>query len=516
MIKEKKENSFLRSAVGIYLSLAFFGLPLIVTDGYFNITETKSRFFYIVSIALIICTAVYGVFRAFSEKNKGFSLSEKLKKPSATDISLLIFAGFVLMSSALSSYQKDVWWGGSSRYQGAVTVLLYILVYFIVSRGYGNSQGFLFSAVAAFSLVCIIGVFNCFDIEILGFYDELPDNYKSAYVSTIGNINFYSSYICLLFPLVMCGFCQTKEKLSVIVYSFALVTGSLGMMVTSSESFVIGFVLSMVIIPLFLSGDVAKLKKYLLGTLTVVISSQIFNLIYSLSEEKNVEISELLSIFVRPYVAAVIAAVCISVYFLLDKKPDTVKVVKKIYIVFLCVGFTGTVICFALSNTVGIGSLDGYFKITEEWGTYRGLIWKQCIEAYSEFSFGEKLFGIGPEALYRVVETAEVFGERKLDQAHNEYLQYLLTTGTFGLLSYLSVILSITVTVVKRLRHNTLAIGAFAALVSYWVQAIVNIAQPFTTPIMYLYIALIGGMLLWENKKQQTDSAKTTKRGNGK
>lgn len=159
-------------------------------------------------------------------------------------------------------------------------------------------------------------------------------------------------------------------------------------------------------------------------------------------------------------------------------------------------------LCFVLSNTVGIGSPDNIFKISESWGTYRGGIWKQCIEAYRNFSFKEKFLGIGPEALYRVLAPLEVHGNKSLDQAHNEYLQFLLTTGIFGLLSYSSVVISVIYAVCKKLKSNTLAIGLLAGLIAYWVQATVNIAQPFTTPLMYIFISCIGGMLYNETKTE--------------
>ena len=176
---------------------------------------------------------------------------------------------------------------------------------------------------------------------------------------------------------------------------------------------------------------------------------------------------------------------------------------RKGYITLLIVALISVGIAFALSNTVGLGGLDSYFRITDGWGTNRGLIWKQCLEAYSDFSFSEKLFGIGPESLYHIVEMVDIFEGRSIDQAHNEYLQYLITTGAFGLLSYLSVIASVIFVVIKNLRTNTLAVGVFAALVSYWMQASVNIAQPFTTPIMYLYIAIIGGIYFLQRNNEE-------------
>jgi len=88
-----------------------------------------------------------------------------------------------------------------------------------------------------------------------------------------------------------------------------------------------------------------------------------------------------------------------------------------------------------------------------------------------------------------------------MDKTHNEYLQYLLTTGIFGILSYISVIVTVLISVIKKLKSNALAVGLLSGLIAYWIQAAVNIAQPFTTPIMYIYIACIGGLLYNERSK---------------
>ena len=69
-----------------------------------------------------------------------------------------------------------------------------------------------------------------------------------------------------------------------------------------------------------------------------------------------------------------------------------------------------------------------------------------------------------------------------------------MTTGLAGLTAYLSVIASTIYMVVKKLKDSTLAVALLTGLIAYWMQATVNIAQPFTTPIVYIYIACIAGM----------------------
>lgn len=487
-------NTPLQSSVIVYLVLLMFGLPLIVTDGYFNITETKSVYFHIISIALICCAVVFTAKSRKKKKNQdGVSLLERAEL-CPSDTAMLVFCGAVFISAVLSPYPQ-AWTGITSRYQGFFTLLVYVAVYFIISRNFTAAQSFLLFSMLSFSLVCLTGVFNCFDIDVLGIYGEIAPKYKTSFISTIGNINFYSSYLCLLMPLVVCGFCLSTGKISRAVYTVALTAGSFGMMVTSSESFVVGFSAALMIMPMFFYNRLHRFRRYLIAIIIIVCSSQVYMVIYRLYAKGNVAISKLLGIFVNPFVAAVIICMCLVMYFVSVKAPMKIKIIKKVYPVCLCVFIMTVGVMFVVANTVGIDRFNGIFKITSEWGTYRGKIWRFCAKTYlNDYNIIEKLFGTGPETLNKITASAKLFERKSLDQAHNEYLQYLMTTGLIGVSAYLGVIGTTIYTVIKKLKESTFAVALLTGLVAYWMQATVNIAQPFTTPIVYIYIACIAGM----------------------
>ena len=489
---------FKNNIIQIYLSVIIFGLPLIFNNGYSNITETKSLFFVSISSVLLLFFAIIFVVKLMKKCNK-----VSIKNLSFIDISFLSFAFFVLLSSILSKYQQDVWLGYNSRYQGAIIIFIYFFLYFIISQNYSFSQQFILSAIISFSIVCILGVLNCFDIDLFGFYSIIQEDSKRMFISTIGNINFYSSYICLLLPLVLCGFCMTVGTLSNVIYTTVLIVGSFGMMVTGSESFVVGFTIAVIIIPFFMFKRVELLKKFFIGIIIIFSSTLVYRLIYEIAPVKNIKISLLLSFITNPVISIVICLICICCYLILNKNEKHILKIKYIYIACIILIFIAIIVCLVLSNTIGLGELDKIFKITSNWGTYRGGIWEQCIDTYKDFSLKEKLFGIGPEALYNISVSPDNLKNQILDQAHNEYIQYLLTTGLFGLLSYISILISVSFCVFKYLQKNTLAIGLLSSLIAFWIQGVFNMAQPFTTPIMYIYIAIIGGLIYKEKMKME-------------
>ncbi len=503
MLKERAKVFFTQKlSAQPFAALLLFGLPLIVTNGFYNITQTKSVFFYVVSLLTIFVFTLRSVFFGEDAKEKT-PLKEKLHTLHPTDVAFAVFLAFILLASLLSEYRTDVWYGSNARYQGAFTYLLYFLFYLIVSRNLKGVRLFLYAGAAAFCIVCALGVLNCFDVDFFGFYSRLSKANQSAYISTIGNINFYSSYMCLLFPPVLCGFCMTEKKVSRLAYAGALAVGSFGMMVTSSESFVVGFLSALVIIPLFLYNDVSKLKKYLLGVCLIVLSAQIFMFIYNAAPVTNVAISTLLSVLVRPMISGAVLAMCAVLFVLVHFVPKSAKYLQKLHVAALCIGIGGLLVCFVLANTVGIGRYNSYFELTAKWGSYRGEIWRQCVQLFKEFSWKEKLFGIGPEALQNVTVSGEVFQGKKLDQAHNEYLHYLLTSGICGMVSYVALLGTVIYTTVRKCKDNMLCIGLFSGLVAFWLQAFVNLAQPFTTPILFAFIAVINGIC--NQKKTPTE-----------
>lgn len=507
ILKQAKKNlealklptQFAQKSVICYLSAIMFGLPLIVTDGFYNITETKSVYFYVCTI--IFLGAVF-LFYKPEKASTGKLLDKAEKRPLTTlDITVAVWGCINLLSCLLSEYQADVWLGGRARYQGFMTMLLYILMYYVVTRHFAHPQIFLLASVSAFAVVGVLGILNCFDIDILGFYRVLSPGNKANYISTIGNINFYSSYFCLLLPLVVCGFCQSKLKLSRFVYTLVLIIGAFGMMVTASESFALGFTCSMLLIPVFFFNDAEKLKNFLISIIIIIAASQIYSYIYTAYGEANVPISKLISVFMRPYITLPLIGACFIAYFLVSRLSDKLTVLRNIYIAILAFAVLFVIALFIIANVSSLGRFDKYFRITSQWGTYRGEIWIYCLNKFKGYNLKEILFGVGPESLQNITGTITLHRGKSLDQAHNEYLQHLMTTGVFGLLSYLSVIGGVIYVMVKRLKDNTLAVSIFAALVSYWVQALVNLAQPFTTPIMYVYVASIGGIYLNEKRK---------------
>jgi O-antigen ligase len=140
------------------------------------------------------------------------------------------------------------------------------------------------------------------------------------------------------------------------------------------------------------------------------------------------------------------------------------------------------------------------YPFENEMGSYRGFIWNLSIDDFKNMSLFRKLFGYGPETIYSVyyskyhTEMVNVTGV-VYDNVHSEPLEYLMTSGILGAVSYLTLVISLLVRLCKKARHDSDAYMFLLPVFAYFTQSFVNIAQSATTPLYFLIIALAGGFL---------------------
>ena len=141
------------------------------------------------------------------------------------------------------------------------------------------------------------------------------------------------------------------------------------------------------------------------------------------------------------------------------------------------------------------GSMRQYLWFDDDWGTHRGYIWRIAVEDYQKFPLIQKIFGYGPDT-FGIVTKANNYPEmfdryyETFDSAHNEYLQYLVTIGPFGLLAYLGIHGSVIYQVIKERLDQPLCVAALFAVLCYAFQAAVNINQPIAAPVMWTLLAV--------------------------
>ena len=76
--------------------------------------------------------------------------------------------------------------------------------------------------------------------------------------------------------------------------------------------------------------------------------------------------------------------------------------------------------------------------------------------------------------------------------AHNEFLQILITTGITGVIGYFGFFISSMLTMVRKAdRDSASAIGA-TVILAFLFQGVVNNPQIFTTPILFAFLGIVS------------------------
>ena len=134
------------------------------------------------------------------------------------------------------------------------------------------------------------------------------------------------------------------------------------------------------------------------------------------------------------------------------------------------------------------------FRFRDKWGTNRGGVWVRCMKLFAQSDWRVKLFGFGPDLLKKPL--ADAYGAEiaaycnlSFNNAHNEYIQYLLTHGVLGLTAYLTFAVGTCVSLFRRARKNAAAAGLLAGALAYLLHAAVNVNQPITTPLLFLFLS---------------------------
>jgi len=130
----------------------------------------------------------------------------------------------------------------------------------------------------------------------------------------------------------------------------------------------------------------------------------------------------------------------------------------------------------------------------DHWGTNRGFAWRKAIENYSKFPLMRKILGYGPEtfgilSFFHDLQESAMFSGELFDNAHNEYLQFLITIGPIATGAY-TLFLALSVRDMLNCHCSPYIVGMGFAVAGYAVQALVNINQPTSTPILWTFLGM--------------------------
>lgn len=505
--------------ISIYLLLLITVFPLILHNNYIDILVTKYQCYYLITIGMFVVVSVTGVGMLFIDliEYHGEHASQLLKKLYPrnwkTTFRMADFAGIafwlvLLVSTLQSRYLYESFWGNEGRYTGLFLLTLYVVSYFVISH-FWKMKGWVLDIFLLTSLIiCYIGITDYFQMDILNFRVRIKPEQSTIFTSTLGNINTYTAYLALMLGVAAAMFATAKKTVRVIWYYLCMTVGFFAIIMGCSDNAYLALGALFGFLPFLLFKSRTGIKRYLLMLATFGSVIQCVDFINQAYADIVIGLDSLFRILADfsglMYVVAALWMIYIAV-IVYDKKNQKASDVIGDTLVWIWGGFLvicACIICFLIydANVAGnaerYGELGNYLVFHDGWGTNRGYIWRKSVELFQEFPFRQKLLGYGPET-FGILTTenflVDMFNSAQgqiFDNAHNEYLQYLVTTGVLGLVTYVIFLILAVWRMIVRRNENAYIVGCLFAVLCYCAQALVNLNLPITAPIMWLMLSV--------------------------
>ena len=466
----------------LYFAAALFLLPLVIRNGYFDITETKTLFFVIVSAVYLLGRAVCFIqFRASGEK-PGLP-----RQPG--ELAAACFCFISLLASVGSGFFRDSVLGTEGRWQGTAMFLLYALLYYAFGERPAEERAVVLPLCAGLSISALLAVINHLGADPLGIIRVLGSFDRGRYISTLGNINFAGAYISLTLPAAMWYLLRTDKKPARFALGAVCLLGLWAAMAVRSESAVLGVGAGVLALPFTLRREPAALRRW--GLLAVGIPAAM--LLYgALVRLNGAALSTLTRAALHPAISGAVVLAGAAWYLLLRGKTGGERKALRIYGWLLGAAAAAGAVLLLLVNTLWreaeLGAAAEWLRFSDAWGTDRVMVWRHSLGFYREFILWDKLVGGGCGVLAHLDAADRLFADAVLDAAHCEYLQILLNWGAVGLTAYLGWLVLSAAAAFRK--GGALSMALTAGLIAYAVQAAVNIAQAPGITLFFLLLAI--------------------------
>ena len=165
-------------------------------------------------------------------------LSEIISLKKQLYIPLALFLLFIFIATLLAEDPVMAWMGSSRRFTGFSTYIFCVILFLLATRKEKPGQ-ILMPMIASAALVSVIGILQYLGLNIVP-HEFLSGDVINTY-STLGNINWFGSYMVFILPAALLFYLYDKKKIwlvfSGIIYAGLLVSLTRGAWLTFFLSF---------------------------------------------------------------------------------------------------------------------------------------------------------------------------------------------------------------------------------------------------------------------------------------
>lgn len=504
----EKRYVYTEKIVTLYIAIMFLIYPLYYNNYYYDIVTCRFYLFAIMTgITVLLCLFAYCIERGSSvSEEKSLALNK-------TDYIVLALWVVNLISALLSKNMQIAIVGTSGRSSGLITITCYAAIYFIITRFYVLNIGIYWLLCISSILVSVIGSLQFLDIDFLGFYNGLNTGQKAMYFTTMGHANVVASFYGLVLPMVMVLYVNSEKWKELIFYGFTLVISFTGLFATGCES---GAIITgaMVLAGLIAIQDMRKQYRIFMALpVMLLICKMLLVANDKSSSPRTLETFQSMIHSNKVFMILFLSLLLITMlsYFMYQKSGNKdgitgicsnkkyVKVILILVFSVIVLFIAGMVFFSTIGKDIKLGKLENMLRFNKRFGSYRGYIWGLTVNEFGKLPFIQKVFGVGCDTLRPFLME---FHQNDMymttgtyyDNAHNEFLQYLITTGILGLALYIILLIQKFHQGIKRMitENRLLTAAAVFGAIGYLFQSVVDINQCVTTPLFVIMICMIG------------------------
>lgn len=187
--------------VTAYLLLLFVVYPFYMKEGYVEIGKAKYSFWIRISLSAAAVLLLFFVIQLIRE------LKEKSLHLRATDVSVLVFAGTLLLTFVLAVDRKEALFGTEGWNMGFVLYGVLCLLYLMIQLLWKPDKWILYLALSASGVIFLLGILDRFSIYLIPLEIRNP-----GFLSTLGNINWFTGYLVIFTAVSASLFLLSEEK----------------------------------------------------------------------------------------------------------------------------------------------------------------------------------------------------------------------------------------------------------------------------------------------------------------
>lgn len=485
--------SFRLTEAYIFIMLAVF--PLFTgLAGYETLTLHKYLFFSGATLLWLLGLLMLKILR------RGPSHREKL---GLIGLFLLIYLALCLVSGLLSPYGLSVILG-EGRFDGLLTILLCLSIFFGVSRHTRPRTAHLYAAAGGAVSSCVVAILQFLGKNPLGlfpgdyFYYDAGVKFSTVFLGTIGNADLFSAHLCLVLPLLGVYYSKAEKRSLWLLFAIAPLTFCLFACKVSAGLLALGATLLLTVPVLLNSAE--SLRRFLELSVVAVLS-----VLPAVCFKPNVAEHAVSLVFSSNRFFWALLALLVFLILLrlvLHRSSFSANRLQSFFgFLSATAAIGGVAFVYFFGGKAG-GSLFELHELlhgraNDSFGSSRILIWKKALALFPQ----RPLLGGGAGTLplrldirfSRFVEETGKTLSTFVDNTHNDYLSILLCSGLPALLSYLAALLTSLIQAVRQGGAFVLALSS--ALLCYWISAFFGLGLFLVSPLMWLLWGLLAADL---------------------